>query len=96
MMRIPCPHCGERPFVEFTYGGDATVSRPGEGASDEAWMDYVYLRDNPRGAHVEWWHHAHGCRQWIKVRRDTMSHEIDGAATAGSPLERGAWEFDRS
>ena len=50
-MLIPCPHCGQRPHSEFTYGGDATLRRPAEPAraSDEAWFDYVYLRDNPRG-----------------------------------------------
>ena len=28
MLLIPCPWCGERNQVEFTYGGDATVRRP--------------------------------------------------------------------
>ena len=27
-MRIPCPCCGPRDHGEFTYLGDATVSRP--------------------------------------------------------------------
>lgn len=94
MLRIPCPFCGDRVHTEFTYGGDATVTRPAEDASEAAWMDYVYLRDNPRGGHLEWWHHAHGCRQWIKLRRDTLSHAIDGAAPAHEPLGRGPWEFD--
>ncbi len=29
-MRIKCPYCGERALEEFTYRGDATVTRPDE------------------------------------------------------------------
>jgi sarcosine oxidase delta subunit len=32
-MLIQCPFCGERPFSEFAYGGDATVKRPAEPAA---------------------------------------------------------------
>ena len=28
MLLIPCPWCGARSQLEFTYGGDATVGRP--------------------------------------------------------------------
>ncbi len=41
-----------------------------------AWVDYVYLRDNPRGPHDELWLHSAGCRRWFKVRRDTRTHDI--------------------
>lgn len=78
MLLINCPHCGERAQTEFTYGGDATVERPSDpdAITLEAWNAYVYLRDNPRGPHTEFWHHTAGCRCWIKVRRDTLTHEI--------------------
>ena len=77
-MLIRCPYCGERPHAEFVYGGDANVRRPVDpaAASDETWFDYLYLRDNPRGPHREFWHHALGCDQWIEVRRDTITHAI--------------------
>ena len=29
-----------------------------------------------RGKHIELWQHISGCRQWIKVERDTATHEI--------------------
>ena len=29
-----------------------------------------------RGKHLELWQHISGCRQWIKVERDTLTHEI--------------------
>lgn len=84
MMVIPCPHCGPRAQLEFTYGGDATVSRPDPGAAPTGeWLDHIYLRDNPRGPHLEWWQHSGGCRAWITVRRDTASHEVMGAWAAG-------------
>jgi heterotetrameric sarcosine oxidase delta subunit len=77
-MLIRCPWCGERPFAEFSYGGDATVGRPArpEEASDAEWYAYVYLRKNPRGAHRELWFHEFGCEQWVEVARDTLTHAI--------------------
>lgn len=77
MLRIPCPFCGLRDETEFTYGGDASARRPPMGNDDEqAWLDYVFYRDNPRGEHQEYWHHALGCRQWLVLRRDTLTHDI--------------------
>src|SRR5207237_3645663 len=69
MLLIPCPWCGARNQVEFTYGGDATLRRPAPDAPEAAWVEYVYMRDNPRGPHAELWLHAAGCRRWIVVRR---------------------------
>jgi len=86
MLLIRCPWCGERDHIEFTYGGDATVRRPDPDAPLAAWHDYVYLRDNPKGPHVELWQHTAGCRQWIQVVRDTVSHAIAETAPAGAPL----------
>jgi heterotetrameric sarcosine oxidase delta subunit len=80
MLLIPCPWCGARSQVEFTYGGDATVKRPAPEAPDSEWFAFVYLRDNPAGPHDELWLHSAGCRQWFKVRRDTRTHEILASA----------------
>jgi heterotetrameric sarcosine oxidase delta subunit len=88
---IECPNCGPRAQIEFTYGGDATVERPEDpdAVSVTAWLDHVYLRDNPCGPHTEWWHHAAGCRCWIKVRRDTRSHEIMAPGDPSATTEGG-------
>jgi methylglutamate dehydrogenase subunit B len=86
MLLIPCPWCGARAQVEFTYGGDATVERPGPDAPIAAWVEFVYLRDNPAGWHDELWQHSAGCRQWFRVRRDTLTHEIGGSAHPGAAL----------
>ena len=83
MLRIPCPFCGARDHAEFSYGGDATVAYPPIESTDaRAWYEAVFLRENPRGPHKEYWHHAQGCRLWLVVERDTMTHEITSAKPA--------------
>jgi sarcosine oxidase subunit delta len=83
-MRLPCPFCGLRDVREFTYLGDATLRRPDPAAEGAmaAFHDYVYLRDNPAGAHREYWHHGLGCRSWLVVTRDTRTHAVLGAELA--------------
>ena len=77
-MRIPCPLCGARGASEFPYLGDAGPQRPDPAAPDaaEAFHDYVYLRDNPAGWHEELWYHEAGCRSGLRVRRNTLTHEV--------------------
>jgi len=87
MLRIACPFCGPRDEADFTYRGDATVRRPDADAGIDAFHDYVYLRANPQGWHVEWWQHSAGCRQWLKVVRHTVTHEIAEVATADATPE---------
>ena len=78
-MRIPCPYCGERDLGEFTYGGDASKVRPAVGSKGaKTWGDYVFVFENPKGPHVEYWQHTLGCRQWFKLKRDTSTNEILG------------------
>jgi len=78
MLEIRCPYCGKRSQNEFAYGGDATIKRPklNEEISDQEWDNFVYYRKNPRGEHLELWHHISGCRQWFKAKRNTATHEI--------------------
>ena len=88
MLLITCPWCGPRAQIEFAYGGDAGVVRPAnpEAVSAGEWLDHVYLRDNPRGPHDEWWQHSAGCRAWVKVRRDTWTHRVLGSGPPGADL----------
>ncbi|ANL30984.1 sarcosine oxidase delta subunit SoxD 2 (plasmid) [Rhizobium phaseoli] len=79
---ISCPHCGARPKEEFSIRGDAGLIRPAPDAGAEAWFDYVYLRGNPRGRHSEYWHHSSGCRRWLIVERDTVTHKVHGVKDA--------------
>ncbi len=87
-MRIECPYCGARGHEEFVYYGDAAPLRPGDGVPDaeQAFTDYVYLRNNPRGVHREIWFHAHGCHAWLIVERDTGNHDIRAVQTANTVL----------
>ncbi|WP_455270023.1 sarcosine oxidase subunit delta [Rhizobium herbae] len=84
---IACPHCGPRPKEEFTVRGDAGITRPAPDAGEDAWYAYVYLRDNPRGRHKEHWHHTSGCRRWLVVERDTMTHAIYAVTDASAEGE---------
>ena len=86
MLRIPCPFCGPRDHAEFDYEGDATVVYPPLDGAREAWFEAVFLRDNPRGRHSEYWRHAQGCGAWLVVERDMTTHEIFGAR-----LAHGGW-----
>jgi sarcosine oxidase subunit delta len=75
MLLIPCPFCGPRPELEFSYGGEAGLARPPDPSAltDQAWGEFLYHRKNPRGAHDERWRHTHGCGRFFNARRDTVS-----------------------
>jgi sarcosine oxidase subunit delta len=76
MLIIHCPHCGDRDYTEFRYGGDASKRRPAHGSGDlHSWHDHVFLFDNPKGAHREYWQHVQGCRQWLVAERNTATNE---------------------
>ena len=85
MFLIPCPWCGPRDEVEFTYGGEAHIERPEDpdSLSDEAWADYLFMRKNPKGLHRERWLHSHGCRRWFNVERDTVTNRISSSYKMG-------------
>jgi sarcosine oxidase, subunit delta len=78
MLLIDCPWCGPRDDAEFHYGGEAHIARPKtpDALSDAEWTAYLFLRENPKGTHLERWSHSHGCRRWFNAVRDTVSHEI--------------------
>src|SRR5438552_18866062 len=75
MLLIPCPHCGERPEIEFTHGGEAHLTRPGPPAEvdNETWTRFLYMRDNVKGVHAERWRHARGCGRFFNALRDTTT-----------------------
>lgn len=81
MLLISCPYCGERAEPEFAYGGEAGITRPSnpEALSDSAWAEYLFMRTNPRGKHLEIWNHAQGCRRWFEVERNTLTYKIEAS-----------------
>ena len=78
MLVIACPWCGPRDQTEFAYGGEAHIARPlnPDALSDAQWADYLFMRRNPKGRHLEQWGHAYGCRKWFNVERDTVTYRI--------------------
>jgi sarcosine oxidase subunit delta len=87
MLLITCPWCGTRDEHEFSYGGEAHISRPEhpEKVNDKEWASYLYMRNNPKGLFLERWVHTHGCRRWFNVQRDTLTHEISAVYKIGEP-----------
>lgn len=81
-MRLNCPFCGTRSVNEFVSLGSAAPKRPSLSDPAAQWVDYVYLRDNPAGEHDEWFYHAMGCRAWLVVTRNTVTHEIRAVKAA--------------
>jgi len=74
-MKIPCPHCGPRPYTEFTFGGEL---RDLESPDPEQDFTRVYLPANAPGPQDERWFHTLGCRRWLTVARDTVTNRVDG------------------
>jgi sarcosine oxidase subunit delta len=92
VLLIPCPWCGPRDEIEFHCGGTTHIQRPipHDQVSDETWGEYLFFRENPKGAHAERWVHAAGCRQWFNVVRDTTTHEITAVyRAAGGSIATG-------
>jgi sarcosine oxidase subunit delta len=92
MLLIPCPFCGERPEIEFAYGGQAHIARPGVPSATEPqeWADYLYLRTNPKGVHAERWRHIRGCGRFFNALRDTSTDRFLATYKVGEPRPRTA------
>ena len=87
MLIINCPWCGARDQSEFACGGQAHIVRPSDpdALTDAQWGDYLFMRSNSRGRHLEQWVHAYGCRRWFNVERDTVTYQIKSVYRAGAP-----------
>jgi sarcosine oxidase, subunit delta len=75
MLLIACPYCGERPEIEFSYGGQAHLARPPQPSQldDQAWAEFLYMRSNTKGVYAERWRHSRGCGQFFNALRDTTT-----------------------
>ena len=91
-MRIECPYCGSRDLREFSFLGDAesagaaladaTAAAAAVADRGSSEVERVYLRDNVAGRHRGLWYHEAGCRSWLAIERDTVTHEIFSVAFA--------------
>jgi len=78
MLLIKCPHCGERPEIEFRCGGEAHLARPLDPAAldDGEWSEFLFYRKNIKGVLTERWNHAYGCQRWFNAIRNSVTDEI--------------------
>ncbi|MBC6443513.1 MAG: sarcosine oxidase subunit delta [Rhodobacteraceae bacterium] len=83
MLILRCPYCGIcADETELTPGGEAHLTRFGPGSTDEDFEAYLFLRQNPKGVHIERWCHTCGCGKWFHAVRCTATLEIFGTYSA--------------
>jgi heterotetrameric sarcosine oxidase delta subunit len=82
MYQIDCPHCGPRAQIEFAYGRtlDAVVD---PAAPADVQMAALFTRANPMGVGEEIWRHTYGCRAWMILTRDRVTHAIHAVRAIG-------------
>ena len=88
MLLIHCPYCEEeRPELEFRHAGEAHIARPADikSISDDAFMTFFFVRENPRGVALERWRHVHGCGRFFNAARDTVTDKFIMIYEAGKP-----------
>ncbi|HLN48378.1 MAG TPA: sarcosine oxidase subunit delta [Steroidobacteraceae bacterium] len=87
MLLIACPYCGNRPEIEFSYGGEAHRVRAAQPAllDDQAWTDFLYMRSNTKGVYAERWRHARGCGRYFNALRETTTDHFLAFYKTGEP-----------
>src|SRR5271167_4269701 len=87
MLLIACPYYGNRPEIEFSYGGEAHLLRAKQPAllDDQAWTDFLYMRSNTKGVYAERWRHARGCGRYFNALRDTTTDHFLAVYKWGEP-----------
>ena len=86
MKLIPCPLNGMRNVNEFAYGGEL-IEMPEPDAPEEAWIHYIFTRENKAGVVREWWIHM-PTSYWFILERDTVTDAILGAYPAEKVFRR--------
>jgi sarcosine oxidase subunit delta len=77
MIILNCPNCGPRNVQEFRYGGEYNPRpRTPLATEEEAWVEYVFMRENKLGVQKEWWYHRSGCGTWFLSERHTKTNEV--------------------
>lgn len=83
MLVLTCPCCGVAgEETEFHAGGEAHLKRFGPGSTDGDFEEYLFMRENAKGVHLERWRHAFGCGKWFHAARDTLTLEVFGTYSA--------------
>ena len=88
MLESPAPIAASATTPSSATAATPSKARPAHGTGDlKAWHDYVFLFDNPKGPHREYWQHVLGCRQWLVLERNTATNEV-GAPPAREQAAR--------
>lgn len=84
MLQLHCPFCGLRSEHEFICTGEHS-ERPTQPdtVDDATWASHLYDRRNPDSPVIELWWHQHGCRSWLRVRRDPHTQSILDCQSSG-------------
>ncbi len=83
MLILTCPCCHvTAEETEFHAGGEAHLTRVGPGGAEDAFESYLFMRQNPKGVHLERWRHVYGCGKWFHLARDTATLKVFGAYSA--------------
>ncbi len=87
MLLIPCPYCGERPEIEFSYGGEAHIARPADPSRSATsnGRSSCICGPTPRARYAERWRHTHGCGRFFNAVRDTVSDFFVVTYKSGEP-----------
>ncbi len=91
MLILECPYCGvTADETELHAGGEAHLKRFGPESGDAEFEGYLFMRENPKGVHLERWRHSYGCGKWFHAARCTLTLEVFGtypAQTLAPPKE---------
>ncbi len=83
MLILTCPCCHvTAEETEFHAGGEAHLTRIGPEGSEGDFESYLFMRQNPKGVHLERWRHVYGCGKWFHLARDTATLQVYGAYSA--------------
>ena len=82
MYLIACPHCGPRAQTEFAYARTLDAVVDPTAPADEQ-MTALFARANPIGVDEEIWRHTFGCRAWVVLTRDRVTHAIHAVRAIG-------------
>ncbi|SHE63593.1 sarcosine oxidase subunit delta [Loktanella atrilutea] len=83
MLILHCPHCDRMvDETDLHPGGEAHLKRHGPEADAEAFENYLFMRENPKGVHFERWRHVYGCGKWFLAARNTATLEVYGTYPA--------------
>ena len=79
MFLIPCPHCGPRAQAEFVFERPLETIFGVDTPTPEL-VEKLYTRTNARGLSAELWRHSRGCRAWLRIDRNSVTHVISAVA----------------